>query len=100
MDSYRLGVRLAVIVCVRLRENSLCRQELGDLLTILSASLTRYQTPPCTECSISHYFGIASSEFEGNFAKTIDGRISVGFYAKSKIVNHVDSSFGKLENYK
>lgn len=100
MDSYRLGVRLSVIFCVRLCENSLYRQELGYLLTILSVSLTRYLTPPYRECFVSHYPGMASSEFEGSFVKTIDGRITVGFCANSRIVNHVDSGFGELENYK
>lgn len=95
-----LGVRLAVIGCVRLRENSLCRQELGYLLTILSVSLTRYLTPPYRDCFISHYVGIASSEFEGSFVTTTGGRITVGFCANSKIINHVDSGFGKIENYK
>lgn len=30
----------------------------------------------------------------------MDGRITVGFCANSKVVNHIDSGFGKLENYK
>lgn len=80
LDSYRLGVRLAVIFCVRLCENSLCRQELGYLLTILSVSLTRYPTPPYRECFLSHYLGIASSEYKGSFVKAIDGRVTVGFF--------------------
>lgn len=99
LDSYRVGVNLAVIICVRQGENSSHRQKLGYLLTTLSVSLTRYLTPPYREYFISHYIGIACSDFEGSFVKTIDGRITVGFFMNSNIVTCVDSGFGKTRNY-
>lgn len=98
-DSWRIGVNLAVTVPVRQGENSLHRQKLGYLLTTLSVSLTRYLTPPFRECFISHYLGIACSDFEASFVKTIDGRIAVWFCMNSNIVTCVDSCFGKTKNY-